>query len=315
MDVIFTCTAEDQSRYAMRVENLLLSIRAFGGASRDAPVVVNVVDSVTPSFKARVENLGGEVRLVERVAAGPPPANKLRMLECDHGGDVVVGLDCDVVVLGDVSIFAGTAIRAKRADTNPFTTKQWARLLAAIELEVGLHDWVPTMGGTPMPVHFNTGVLFMPTEVLGEHRLAERWMAEIVRIDAALRRRPWIVPRPLRFFMEQLAFGFTLVRHSIPFEEAPVSANCPTHLPLPDNSLADPPLILHYHHGVSDDGFLTLPRTPGLAAHVERFNLARAEALGLEYHGPPVPPSSAHTGRARRAAQRARGLARRLVGR
>src|SRR5205085_1902570 len=106
MRPVFACVAENRREHMIRVANLLLSIRSFGGMTRNADVIVNVVDGVSDEFAGVVHDLAGTVRVVPRVQVGPPPANKLRMfdnIDASRREDVLVALDCDTVVMGDLS--------------------------------------------------------------------------------------------------------------------------------------------------------------------------------------------------------------------
>src|SRR5688500_8990134 len=105
MKVLFSCVSENGPDWYRRVETRTLSIREFGGALADSDVVINFVNAVDPEFERKLRELGAEVRVVPRFDERSVYANKLRMFELsrEREFDVLLGLDCDVVVVGDLT--------------------------------------------------------------------------------------------------------------------------------------------------------------------------------------------------------------------
>ena len=105
IEVLVSCTGEDEPAWHTMMENLVLSLRLFGGPLSDASFVANLVGGAAPSFVGRMARLGADVRVVDPVDARVPASNKLRMLELAacRRFDVLVALDCDMIVMGDLT--------------------------------------------------------------------------------------------------------------------------------------------------------------------------------------------------------------------
>src|SRR3954454_15005329 len=131
--LLLACVAENRADFRSKVENLLLSRAAFGGQLRDAPFVVCVVDRVDAATRRAYEDLGATVRTVPPLGLdGHGLANKLRMFDLaeDDPFDVLLGLDCDTVIVGDASQELGSVagVNVAPADHNPLTPSEWLRL-------------------------------------------------------------------------------------------------------------------------------------------------------------------------------------------
>ena len=124
-----SCVAENGDRWYQEAHNLVLSIRRFGGGLSTAPVVVNFVDAVEPRYESGLAELDAEVRVVPRFDRRTPASNKLRMLELadTHQFDVLLAIDTDTLVVGDVSRYAD-ARRASRSSRR--TATRTRRVLA-----------------------------------------------------------------------------------------------------------------------------------------------------------------------------------------
>ena len=127
--VLFSCVA-GAARWIPRVEDLVFSVRRFGGSCSDAPFVVNFVGEIPDRAGRVLADLGADARTVEPIP-GQPTANKLRMLDLHRSAEfeVLVALDCDTVVVADPRPqIPSSAIGAKPADSDPFTHRDWRRL-------------------------------------------------------------------------------------------------------------------------------------------------------------------------------------------
>ena len=294
MDVAFTCVAENELRYFRQARNLVLSIRRFGGTLSDATVLVNFVGDVDEGFSRELARLGAVVRVVARVDVGPPPSNKLRMLEEEeHGRDLLITLDCDTAVVGDFTPLLTDTLRAKIGDTNRWPDRVWRRVYRAVDLDVP-DRWVqPTVGGAPMPEHYNSGVVLIPGRLRQD--LRKCWMQELERVWSATAHRPWVMPRQERFFMEQLSFALAVQRNGFPITDLPLGANYPTHIPLPPEAEipANDIRLLHYHRAYDEAGFIARPRSSAAEQPADKVNRAVAEQFDLPYDDlsePPAPP-------------------------
>lgn len=271
--VVVACVAENDPLWAKRVETLVISLRAFGGHWRAADVRVHVVDRLEPAVWRRVERLDVTCRRVRRFAAPYPHANKLRMLEqfaADPGG-VLLALDCDVAVVGDLGPPHAEAIAGKAADRSPISPANWRKLLARFELPCPEVDLEMSSTGDRVPVpYLNSGVLVVPGAMAGV--LADAWARFIGRVWAASAEQALL--RRVAFFTDQLALCLALVATGLPVAPLDLGWNFPTHRPVHPRALelAGPIRILHYHDRVSAEGELLEPAATEVAPLVTRLN-------------------------------------------
>lgn len=137
VEVAFACVREDRSEWLDRLWNVVFSVRSFGGALAGAPFHVFVADSASDRLRDLLVPLGATVSVVAPWRADYRLANKLRMFEAASSldADVVIALDCDTVVLGDVTpLLDAAAVRALPAEHDRLEPHQWASLYAHLGL-------------------------------------------------------------------------------------------------------------------------------------------------------------------------------------
>jgi hypothetical protein len=318
--ILLSCVSENDPAWTGRVENLVRSVRWFGGSLSEAPFVANFVDGVAPQVENALGDLGAEVRVVKSVNSRFRHGNKLRMLElCAEGEfDVLVGLDCDTVVVDDFArLVAPASIGAKPVEQDFFTDREWQRLYAVAGLRPPPKSLRTTSSGEPVAPYFNTGVLTVPRALCAElHRLWGDWHSRL----AALNDRAPVAG--LDIYMDQAALAIAIEQGGMPWVAIPVAMNLPCHMPVHPGALASgpPPAILHYHDRVHPQGFLELPVSDAAAPAADRFNRRLAEHLSLAYGGLSKRPARvrlrrAARGRLRRAWRRRFRLRPRTSGR
>lgn len=282
--------------------NLAISIRAFGGELSQAPIVVNFVDGVDRTFAEPLEALGAEVRIVQRVSAANPLANKLRMLELQHERqfEVLIALDCDIVVVGDLRAWLDPAsISAKAADFDRLTDEEWRGLFAALDLPLPEKTLTATATGQRTYPYFNSGVLFVPHALCD--RLRESWMSTFEDVGAALARNPSLIREQWQWLAEQASLSLAILRSELPWRALPTELNLPSHVRLPPSALNGPPVIVHYHSDSDPRGFLLRSATATVDPWLDDFNCRRSAVTGLAYTGLARRPAKQ---RVRRAAAR-----------
>lgn len=282
---LFSCVGENRFDWFPKMENLVLSIRRFGGPLSQAPVVVNVVGGVEPALADALERLDAEVRIVSTVDPRRLTANKLRMLELaeDHEFDVLVMLDCDMVVKGD---FAGEvrpgALRAVPAGRDILDDATWRRLFSLREVPLPPRTCVTSVTGQRTYPYFNSGVLFVPREVCG--RLHDHWSAHL----------KWILDTGVaqlgldRLRKDQIPLAVALASAGLAVEPLPVNLNLsvtPARFARPYRHQWGPPFILHYHRLIDEHGFLRASPNGRINPHLDEFNRVRARHVGLPYGG------------------------------
>jgi hypothetical protein len=282
--VLFSCVAENRQDFATMAQSLAISIRGFGGSVSDSPIVVNFVDGVREEFADSLHALGVEVRVVDRVAGSNPLANKLRMLELheDHEFDVLVALDCDVVVLGDPSVWIdANAIGAKAADFDRFTDDEWRWLFGGVGITEPAKVLTATATGGKTYPYFNSGVLFVPSEMCG--MLRDGWMETYGLVSQLLADDPTAIREQWQWLAEQASLALAILRGGLPWYALPAELNFPAHVVVQSDAMRLRPVIVHYHGERDEHGFLMASPTPQLNAWLDGFNRRRAAVTGQPY--------------------------------
>jgi hypothetical protein len=288
MNLQISCLSENSPQWFWRVQNLVLSIRRFGGGIGGATIVAHFVGDVDERFERELGGLDVAVKVVQPFPGMAKPTNKLRMFEADGPAsfDHLVALDCDVIVVDDfVDRIPPGRIGVKPADYPCLGERDWRQIYARAGLPLPESSLSATSSGEPIPPYFNSGVVTVPRE-LGES-LGEHWRREHRDLTAWLGEDPHLIPRDLHFFADQVALALALARAGLPYEALPVGMNFPTHVPVHPKALGDDNRlsVLHYHQEVDDRGFLLRPRCTEAVAAANAFNEYRAEQLELDYEG------------------------------
>jgi hypothetical protein len=280
MKALVSCVAEADDRWADMVALLANSVRRFGGKISESPFVANFVGEVSEPARKRLDALNVTLRKVERFDVRCPWANKLRMLElCGYYDfDVLVALDCDVGVMGDISPYLSRDhLRAlvERASFT-FSDEQWASVFAHFHLDVRKNT-VDSMGRQEWP-YFNTGVLFIPSAECSH--LLEQWRASLDRVYSLFQDRPDLAHR--RDYADQIAFAVAVQWGRFEVNPLPFNLNCQTggvsRLLEPDA-----PVILHYHRNLDRRGFIRRSSISSIVNDIEKFNKERARVLDVPY--------------------------------
>jgi hypothetical protein len=288
MKIQISCLSESSPQWLMRVQNLVLSIRRFGGELGNVPIVVHFVDAVPAPFELYLRELEVGVKFVQPLPGMARPTNKLRMFEVDEEAhfDCLVALDCDVVVVDDFTDRIPTAaIGAKPADYPTFGERDWRQLYETAGLPLPAASLTATSSGEAMPPYFNSGVVTVPRELSAQ--LGAAWRQGHRDLTEWLSHDPHLIPRHLHYFGDQLALALAIASTEMPYAALPVGMNFPTHAPVHPSALSGERRlsILHYHSEVDEQGYLLRPRSESAAAAANAFNEYRAEQLGLDYDG------------------------------
>ena len=284
--VLISCVGENRPDWHRSMENLVLSVRHFGGSLATSPFVVHVVDGADETFVDGMDRLDAEVKVVHAVDRRRPSSNKLRMLELAterDDFDVLLALDCDVVVIGDlaaeVKADALRAVPAGRDITEPDT---WQRLYRALGVAEPARDCVTTVSGQRTYPYFNSGVMFVPRGVC--QPLLEHWRRHL----------DWLLGPGLaelgltQLRKDQIPLAAALATAGLEINPLPVNCNLSataSRFAGPYRGQWGPPFVLHYHKLIDDRGFLRPSPNTRINPLLDRFNRMRADALGLSYAG------------------------------
>ncbi|MEX2624535.1 MAG: hypothetical protein WD651_12510 [Acidimicrobiia bacterium] len=294
MRVLFACVSENGENWHREVTNLVLSVRRFGGKLSKAPFVVNFVETVEPAYSADLEALGAEIRIVDRFDARIPTSNKLRMLQLvdSYEFDVLLALDCDTIVMGDLSeiIGSGVSIQAKPENYDPFGLDAWRLVFRELDIEEPSRPLLTTSGGQMVYPYYNSGVMFVPAALSSV--LYHRWSKRIADLIQFKQANPGILPQ--RKFTDQMALALTGIADGIPISRLPASINFSTtgriH-PLYRGELG-PPFVLHYHNEMNNRGLIFRPILAELSPLIDTFNEELATYRGYDFVGTPSPPAT-----------------------
>ena len=222
-----------------------------------APIVANFVERLPEVGADELAALDVETRVVARFDPNCPWANKLRMLEMPDLGafDVLLALDCDVAIMGDVSSFLSPrAIRAA-VDTTKIDDLDWRYIFGSFNIDAG-KDVMDAYGRATWP-YFNSGVLSIPTMSCRE--LLSRWSGSIEAVRPLLSARPSLLPQ--HDYIDQIALAVALQTGGFDLDPLPHNVNCFTGGFLHGRRVAlSEPFVLHYHGHRDSRG---LPSTLG----------------------------------------------------
>ncbi|MDP8961636.1 MAG: hypothetical protein M3N32_08490 [Actinomycetota bacterium] len=282
--VLLSCVGENQPDWFQKMENLVLSVRRFGGSLADMPIVVNVVGGAESVLVRSMHRLDVEVRTVDAVDRRRPTANKFRMLELASRSDfdVLLAVDCDVIVKGDVAAeVTPQALRAAPADRDELSGEGWQRMFELLELPLPKKTCRMAVSGELTYPYFNSGVLFVPRELCLP--LLEHWKRHLA----------WVLDGGaqlvgMKRIRDQFPLAAALVSAGLEVDALPVNLNLSASWPRiakPYRHQWGPPFILHYHRLIGTDGFLLASPNGRINSELDEFNRARSEALGVPYSG------------------------------
>lgn len=261
---------------------LLRSIRWFGGELANARVIVCGVGELEANARRTLESYGAEVRTVSRFHPANPTANRLQLVDqlLDAPEELLLILDCDTVVVQDpLPRLRADVFQAKIAPTPTVNDEVFERLFAHFDLVKPPRAHVTPFDGTPTIPYFNAGVIAVPTKMA--QLLAPAWR----RFNLALAEQPELVA-PCQRHMHQAALALALAETGLPCVELPSAMNYQlnaTHVAAPPGYAEIDPVILHYHHLATDDGFLLPTPYPGAQRRIDAFH-ARLLAEGITPH-------------------------------
>jgi hypothetical protein len=282
----FACVSENAPEWFERTFSLVLSIRKLGGSLADAAVVVYFLDGADDDSASRLEGLGATIRVVARVDPDYPYANKLGIFEtgAEPGTDVLVALDCDTVVVGDLaSLLPTDAVGVKPADRDFLRDQDWRCIYAELNIPIPARDCFTTSLNQRTYPYFNSGVVIVPSGLC--RPLHELWTEYTNALVGVRERHPEM--RRLGLYAEQVSLACALQAGEIPVRRLPTSMNFPAHLHVHRDHLASglPPKIVHHHGRTDGHGFLLATRYKEANELIDRLNRERSEATGIPYSG------------------------------
>ena len=281
--VVVGLLTENSPRMLTQAVRLVRSIRWFGGELAHARVVVCGVGPLESSARETLEALDVEVRSVSRFHPANPTGNRHQLIAelLDAPEKVLFLLDCDTIVVRDPLPFLlpslnGEAFQAKIAPTPTVSDEVFERLFEHFRLTKPPRSHIAAFNFEPTIPYFNAGVFAIPTSMA--RILAPAWR----KFNIALADQPHLAA-PCQRHIHQASLTLALVETGVPCVELPAAMNYQINaqqLTPPPGFAEIDPVIIHYHHLASDDGFLLPCTYPGAQARIEMFH-ERMRASGF----------------------------------
>ena len=285
-DIVVGMLTENTSRNLTQAIRLLRSIRWFGGELAEARVVVCGVGTLESGAHATLLALGAEVRTVSRFHPANPTANKLQLLAelLEAPEEILFLLDCDTIIVRDpLPYLRADAFQAKVEPAPTVSDQVFERLFKHFKIPKPPRSRIAPFTGTRMIPYFNAGVVAMPKNLA--RTLAPVWR----RYNQTLADHPELVA-PCQRHMHQASLALALAETGLPCADLPVEMNFQinaTHVTPPAGFAATDPVIIHYHHLATEDGFLLSCPYPAAQARIESFH-ERMRAVGFAPDQAPV---------------------------
>lgn len=285
---------ENLPEWHTMMENLVLSVRHFGGSLAEMPIAVNVVGDADPAFVRSMDRWRATVRVVDPMDPETPRSikNKLRVFElaATEDFDVLLALDCDAIVMGDLaSVMSTTAVRAVPAIQNQLSEESWERVYDHLGLPRPEQRMVMAITGQRTYPYVNGGVLFVPRQACLP--LLDRWQWARDKILELEAEEPGFLCG--RTFSDQYSLPAAVAAAGFDIDLLPVNYNLrtqTTRYAAEYDGQWGPPCIYHYHGEIDAAGFLRWAPRPEIRPFLDEFNRRRAEALRLPYVGLAQPP-------------------------
>lgn len=279
-DVVVGLLTENTTRMLAQAIRLLRSIRWFGESFANVRVVVCGVGELEANARATLESLGAEIRTVTRFHPSSPTGNRHQLIESllNEPERVMFLLDCDTLLTRDpLPFLRADSFQAKVAPTPTIADEVFERLFAHFDLTKPPRTYLAKFSNTLMVPYFNAGVLAAPIALMRELAPSWRKYNQILADDPQL-------CAPSHRHLHQASLTLALVESGVPIVELPDELNHQinaTHVVPPPGYAELDPVLIHYHHLATDDGYLLPTPYPAAQRRIELFH-ERLHAEGIE---------------------------------
>ena len=279
-DVVVGLLTENTPRMLVQAIRLVRSIRWFGGELAGVRILACGVGPLEAGARATLESLGVEIRTVTRFHPANPTGNRHQLMSelLDSSEEVLFQLDCDTIVVRDpLPHLRRDVFHAKIAPMVTVSDAVFERLFAHFGLPKPPRTHVTLLDGQATIPYFNAGVFAIPTALA--RKLAPAWR----RYNEILANDPQLVA-PCQRHMHQASLSLALAETGVPYAEMPPAMNFQlnaAHVAAPPGFAETDPVIIHYHHLASDDGFVLPCPYPAAQARIDQFH-ERMQAEGFQ---------------------------------
>lgn len=265
--ILISCVGENTDKFNFRVLTLFQTLKKFGGELAQAKSIANFVGSVDPVIELELNKIGVKVNIVEPFIPGYPYANKLRMLQLDEEYDILLALDCDLVITKDFSKEISTEyVQACPPYMDPLTIDKWESLFSQFALEMPTQRYRLFGSYRQTIPYFNSGVVTIPKMYSEKLLLSwEKYILALLELESLSN---------VRTFTDQIALSLALADEQIPFKQLPIEMNFPIHNrihPLFHPEKVDP-FIIHYHNRVTNQKLIKKTNYKKTNRHIAKVN-------------------------------------------
>ncbi len=275
-NTVFTCVAEPTGRFLEQSARLLMSIRWFGGSLAQARFVLGCTGPIPQAALDLFDHYGAEVVTIQRYDRAHGHSNKIALLGSPilAGHDIVVLLDCDVVLVRDPAPWLDLgAVAAKLADLPTISLTDLEAIFRHFKYAIPSARYCHELTGDACLAYCNSGVIVVPEKY--RSRLVggwDYWNRLVLTSPETLRFN--------RFHVDQVSLALTLENSDVPFAPLPPEMNMPVHFETyPAAWNERDPVIIHYHWLAYSSGFLKPVFLRQCSRRIEAFN-ARLRAEG-----------------------------------
>lgn len=274
--IITQCTPVEP--WKSEVIRLFKSLSLFGGKLKLAKKVVCFSEPIDKEFKNMLEELGVKIHFIESLDKRYPYANKIQMLHVKEDYDVLVALDTDVLITGDFSDFIDeNKISAKGVDTDSLGLENWKKLFEFFKLDIPSDRFQTSITNDETVPWFNSGVLFIPRKFSSQ--LYDSWVKYNAKLLEIYYSQFFLFENSSNHdhkfaFTDQYALALAIHDLKLPYNQLSLKFNFPTHYSITPNLNPEniSPLIIHYHHLISNKGNLMHSRYVQADKCIDLFN-------------------------------------------
>jgi len=265
--ILISCVGENTEKFNFRVLTLFKTLKKFGGQLAEAKSVANFVRSVDPAVEAALQNIGVKVNVVEPFIQDYPYANKLRMLQMEEEYDVLLALDCDLVVTKDFSNeISSKFIQACPPYMDPLTLEQWQSIFSHFDLKLPSERFELLGSNRKTIPYFNSGVLTIPKAYKDRLlSLWEKYIIDLLKLDSLSN---------VRTFTDQIALSLALADEGLPYKSLPIEMNFPIHNIIHPKFHPEKmdPYIIHYHNRITKNWLIRKTGYKKTNKHIRKIN-------------------------------------------
>ncbi|MDH3294346.1 MAG: hypothetical protein OER95_08510, partial [Acidimicrobiia bacterium] len=161
--IVVSCVFECGRHLGLEAILLYRSLDSSEGRLAKAKRRAYCVGALDPAVARPLEALSVDLVQTGPVLADTPLANKIRMFDCRPGEKVLVALDTDIVVVGELWPWVSDeVVGAKPVDQNPFSATHWRHIHRHLGLDEPSTRYRTHFDHELTPPYFNSGVIIMP---------------------------------------------------------------------------------------------------------------------------------------------------------